>query len=160
MNSSLCHVFVTNTAFVTFQPLGMINNSSRNTCSLLLNIKIFVNDQISVLECFWNLNVCVIHKKQILNIFYLLEFLEISSIFIKNWKEIRQNHWLKSAKCYNALHVPKRVDNVLKVWVCFKTVKCSKTRHATKVCICFKTVKCSKMKKELSKTEGYPSIKV
>ena len=40
-NSSFCHVFVKNTTFVTFQSLGIINNSNQNTCSSLLNITIF-----------------------------------------------------------------------------------------------------------------------
>ena len=41
-NSSFCHTLETNMAFVTFHSLGIINNLSQNTCSLLLNITIFV----------------------------------------------------------------------------------------------------------------------
>ena len=37
-NSSFCHVFQANTAFVTFQEF---ENTSQNTISLLLNITIF-----------------------------------------------------------------------------------------------------------------------
>ena len=38
---SFCQVFVTNVAFVTFLSLGIINNSSQNSCSLLSNITTF-----------------------------------------------------------------------------------------------------------------------
>ena len=44
-----------------------------------------------------------------------------------------------------ALHVPN-ATYVLKVWVCWKALKCFKTGHGPKLCICFKTGKCSKMK--------------
>ena len=42
--SSFCHVFVAVTAYITFQNLEIINNSSKNTCSLSSNITLFVND--------------------------------------------------------------------------------------------------------------------
>ena len=51
-NSSFCHVFITNTALVTFQSLGIIKNSRQSTCSLLSKYhNFFENDQISFLEC-------------------------------------------------------------------------------------------------------------
>ena len=52
----------------------------------------------------------------------------------------------KSAKTTdsNLRNVPKH-DTCSKS-VCFKTVKCSKTRPVPKVCICYKSVKCSKIK--------------
>ena len=133
--------------FVTFQSFGIINNSSQNTCSLLSNVTIFGEwSDYFFWNVFLNLNVCVIHyKKQIGKYLYLLEFLELPSIFTKNGLEIRQKVSFKSEKCFKSTTCSK-TRHVLKVWVRFKTVNCSRTRHASKVSICFQTVKCTKVK--------------
>ena len=50
--SSFCHVFVTNTAFVTFQDIENNQEYKPKQISLLLNSTIFVNDQISFFRMF------------------------------------------------------------------------------------------------------------
>ena len=125
-NSDFCHVFERITAFVTFQCLGIINNSSQNTYSLLLNIANFVNNQIRFFECFLNLNVCVIHKKQIwiflfiiisLNVYYITKNVwEIHpKSLIQIWEILQKHHMFLNASCAqsvsllqnNEMFVPK-----------------------------------------------------
>ena len=117
LNSSFCQIFVTNTAFVTFPRLGIINNSSQNTCSLLSEITIFGKWSNKFFGMIFKIWMHEYIRNKFENIF-------IYSNFLKHLVYSRKKD-KKSAKIFDsnlinvtkALHVRKH--NMHSVCICF-----------------------------------------